>query len=364
MPPNRNAEVDSVRTCALIGICLVNVPFIAYPMEAMVSPASVESQWVTFFLAGFLHMKFFLLFSFLFGWGMGISSLAHDKARAPRYFSRLAVLALLGVAHGLLVFTGDILLLYAALGVLLWPLRRASSVTLLSVSTGLLCLAVITLFAFALLASSPDAMPVDYLTDARLGGSFAQTLAYRLAYWPGTLAGLVLLQGPMALAAFSAGLAAAKTRFFEPGSEAFAALGRHLPWLVCLAVATNLLYGLTTSGLWYGELAELLGFLSMAFGAPALTAVYLWIIVHVVRRWPMPLWLVRAGRNSLSSYVLQGVIAGWVFGGYGLGLFDQLSHGQTLAVSCLVALASLLAVSLWAQRFDRGPLEPALRIVK
>lgn len=78
-------------------------------------------------------------------------------------------------------------------------------------------------------------------------------------------------------------------------------------------------------------------------------------------RWQLPDLLVAAGRNSLPIYVLQGVIAGFVFGGYGLGLFGELSFVALVPVGLAVAVLAILLVGLVAQRTGRGPLEAILR---
>jgi len=75
----------------------------------------------------------------------------------------------------------------------------------------------------------------------------------------------------------------------------------------------------------------------------------------------IPHLLVLAGQNSLSSYVAQGVLAGFVFGAYGLGLFDSLGHAALIPVSLIIALIAMALVGACAKIFGRGPLEPFLR---
>lgn len=69
------------------------------------------------------------------------------------------------------------------------------------------------------------------------------------------------------------------------------------------------------------------------------------------------------GQNSLSVYVLQGAIAGFLFGGYGLGLFGQISLAGLLPVGLGVALLAILISGAIAKTFRRGPLEAVLRAV-
>ena len=68
----RSNEVDIIRMAALIGICVVNVPFMALPVESVfIPPDSFYDKSAAFLVECFLQLKFFILFSFIFGWGIG-----------------------------------------------------------------------------------------------------------------------------------------------------------------------------------------------------------------------------------------------------------------------------------------------------
>lgn len=119
----RSNEVDIIKMAAPIGICVVNVPFMALPAESVfMPPEGFYNRCAAFIVESFLQLKFLLLFSFIFGWGMAIqskSAASKGQSFAKRYFRRMAGLAFLGVSHAILVFSADILLLYALLGMLL-----------------------------------------------------------------------------------------------------------------------------------------------------------------------------------------------------------------------------------------------------
>lgn len=71
--PDRNSTVDTLRTAALIGICVVNLPFMGLPQGAVLSaPDGLWNQAAALFTGIFFEAKFFMLFSFLFGWGIEI----------------------------------------------------------------------------------------------------------------------------------------------------------------------------------------------------------------------------------------------------------------------------------------------------
>lgn len=366
----RSNEVDIIRMAALIGICVVNVPFMALPVESVFTPPDgFYDKSAGFLVESFLQLKFFLLFSFIFGWGMAIqykSAESKGQLFARRYFRRMIGLAILGIAHAILVFSGDILLLYALLGTLLWLIKDFSPRRLMAFAAWMLPLSMIFLTVLALLIDAimtDQSMSFAALGGAQLGGVFLEATQARFTDWPITFGFLVLLQGPLALGAFAVGLAAAKTDFFSENSAGFNLLQQRLPLLIIIALPLNTLYAAVVGGIvpeTY-EILSLLGFVLIAIGAPALSLIYLYIFIRLSRMIKMPHLLVLAGQNSLSSYVAQGVLAGFVFGAYGLGLFHSLGHAALLPVSLIIAFTAMVFVGVWAKLFGRGPLEPILR---
>ena len=88
----------------------------------------------------FFESKSWTLFSMLFGFGFALQvQRAHARGFSifPTYLRRLAVLFAIGTAHALL-HDGDILILYAELGLGLLVVRRLSPRTLLLLAFGLM----------------------------------------------------------------------------------------------------------------------------------------------------------------------------------------------------------------------------------
>src|SRR6185295_4148500 len=80
--------------------------------------------------------KFFTIFSFLFGLSFAIqlrNATQKGVAFSGRFTWRLVVLALIALVHGAF-FTGDILIVYAILGLLLIPFRRLKTRTLVIIA--------------------------------------------------------------------------------------------------------------------------------------------------------------------------------------------------------------------------------------
>ena len=60
---------------------------------------------------------------------------------------------------------------------------------------------------------------------------------------------------------------------------------------------------------------------------------------------------------AFTNYISQSVILGFVFYGYGLGLFGKLSLTEGLAIVIALYGAQILFSHWWLQRFAYGPIE-------
>ncbi|MCC5862041.1 MAG: hypothetical protein JJT93_09055, partial [Gammaproteobacteria bacterium] len=123
---DRLLHLDVLRGFALLGILFVNFEWFTRPLQAIVFGAEPGLEGVdrvvNFTIKTLAEGKFYALFSMLFGAGfalMASRALAHDTAFRGLYFRRLLLLALFGVAHLLLIWAGDILLVYALCGMLM-----------------------------------------------------------------------------------------------------------------------------------------------------------------------------------------------------------------------------------------------------
>lgn len=120
--------IDIARGLALLGILLVNVRFFFAPFASGLRPVQVDSMpvpdafdiaaWA--FVETFATFKCISLFSMLFGFGLALQAARLEAAGRSRWgfgLRRLAVLLVVGLLHGFVVWYGDILALYSVLGV-------------------------------------------------------------------------------------------------------------------------------------------------------------------------------------------------------------------------------------------------------
>ncbi len=367
---NRLQEVDALRAFALAGIALANYPILAQSSERLLSAHTGAGELiVTALLEMFVSGKFFVLFSFLFGWGMGAQIASAERrgggARGP-FLRRLAGLLLLGLAHAVLVFHGDILVLYAVLGLVLWWLRDASPRTLARVAGACVALALPAYLILGHGLAEGQATLPGAPEGAGYQGGYAEATMQRARDWPPALVFVLLFNGPLALAAFSAGLAAYKVGLFEAGNPIWLKLRRAVPWLLAVGLVANVIHTLAFGAILDGTgigWPVVAAFAVLAVGSPALGLVYLWLVVEAARRWGVPQWMTVAGGMSASIYVGQGIVGGLIYNGYGAGLYNTLS-APAIAVSALAATAALfVAAAVWDRVLGQGPLERLLRAV-
>ena len=143
--------LDALRGLALLGICLANYPeFSLYTFQSTETIGSMPTagidKIVRYLQYFFIDGKFYTIFSLLFGIGFSIilSNAQRKNANGFRiFYRRMFVLALIGFLHLMFIWSGDILLLYALLGMLLPLFLKLSDKKLLRFSIGLIVFPVI-----------------------------------------------------------------------------------------------------------------------------------------------------------------------------------------------------------------------------
>lgn len=375
MPTNRVPEVDVIRLVALLGICMGNIPVMGISdgmaddsfFGMVTDPINQYAEFVTGLL---IDGKFIILFSFIFGWGIAVQEKQITAAGGDfkrYYFRRSRGLMLLGVLHMMLVFDGDILLVYGITSMFFWSLRGYVLRTPVKrflwqmVRYQYMALAlVVGFFGYLMSVTDIDGISMLLAGNDELGGSFGEATTYRL--FSGSIALILSLFTFTfhALAAFGLGYLAEHSGFFREGSDSFQRLRELLPKLLIFGIVSNVFYALGVSEL-VGETATLAGMLLWMVGAPALAAVYLYFLIIIARRIQLPELFMLAGRNSLSVYVLQGVIASLMFGGYGLGWFGEFGELALIPISIGIYFVTVVIVGLYVKRYGRGFLEPMLR---
>ncbi|AMW13756.1 hypothetical protein A4E84_32155 [Streptomyces qaidamensis] len=380
-PPRarRIDELDVLRGFALFGILVVNALLMAGPYTVLgggpgASGADRIAAWA---VTALVTAKFYVLFSFLFGYGFALQARSARRAGAafaPRHLRRTAGLFVLGAAHAALLYPGDVLTTYAVLALVLYGLSGLGVRALLRVAAALLLLLAALLLGYGLLTVAltepvPDASytPGDAARAAAYRGDAASVLHTHLRDLPAVL-GTNLLYAPAMLAAFLGGLAAAKSRLAERRGQDRAWLRRTALRRLPLGLGGGAVAACCASGPLDGRWF-LVGQAVTVLTAPALATSYacgllLLLTGRAGARVPAAAGvLAAAGRMALTHYLTQSLVLACVFSGYGLGLYDRAGTVAVLADCVLLYAAQLWLGARLSARTRYGPAEWVLRAV-
>jgi uncharacterized protein len=385
----RIVALDVLRGVALLGIFIMNMPGFSHSLFAGAGgidlPQGALDRSVGALREVLVAGRFNTLFSLLFGVGFTLQ-LARLEATRPGdatwvYVRRLLVLAAIGGVHATLLWSGDVLLVYALLGFALLALRRAPDVLLLALLVA--CVALPAVFE----AARP------WLFDARgqaLAAFDAQDLeaSNNLAYGEGGVFDALRETmrmfawawgtplGRWSYALFYAHMASGLFLGFLLGRRGWArrldALAPRLPqWQArsgVLALALGLIAWLARPGgleAQPGAGLSFAGTLALEAAHLACMVLYASTLLRLLRRPGAQRWLqpfALAGRMPLTNYLLQTLMGTFVFDAWGLGWWNQ--AGPTVEVALAVGLfvAVQLPLSAWWLAHHRyGPLEALWR---
>lgn len=390
----RVQAMDVLRAVALLGIVLMNIEGFAGPVMAAVTgvdPAlSGLDRAVDTAIYVLVQGKFYLLFSLLFGMGfatMRARAEAAGRAFGPMYLRRTLALLVIGVAHLLLVWSGDILTVYALLALpLLLVFRSVPTAQLPYWAAGLYALnvtAVLGLHAIGTLARLEPTMAAAMDLALREEGAAIRALvaAERAAYGGGDYAAavaqraldaLTMVPATLMLSGQILGMFVLGAWFSGSGAIArprdFGRLYARLRWgalpaglalmLVSFALVPTIAYDRLDLTTGIALALSMFGGLGMCLGYVAWTLRGLDCPIAPALRWLAP-----AGRMALTHYLAQSVVCTLVFYGYGLGWFEQVPRAwQAVLAVALFALQAAFS-HVWLARYRFGPAEWLWRAV-
>ncbi len=344
----RIEELDVLRGVALCGIFLVNmVDFSGSALRAgtFAARGSAIDQVVDLAIACFALTKFYLLFSFLFGVGFAVQMQRMEESGRPfvrLYLQRLGVLLLIGIAHSILLWDGDILRLYALAGVLLMMVRKLPTRALLATAGGI-ALAGTVYFSFVPLEDASTLMSTASIS-AYSSGTYAELVQLRASE-----RSIIDIQIPMVFTMFLLGLVVGREKILSNISIHENFLRR--AWKVTLPLG---ILGSIAMLVGYSAQEPFLVSLSTHVGAPLLSFSYVALILLNARRLQV---FAHAGRMALTNYLMHSVVATTLFYGYGYGLYDKLSATESTLLALVILAAQIALSKLWLSRHRMGPME-------
>lgn len=385
----RITTIDVLRGFALLGILLVNMAFFnTSVVEQNLRFMNPVTNWIdqiaTWFILFFATTKFYTIFSFLFGLGFAIQlqrAQVHGKPFLSTYARRLLVLFLIGAAHAVLLWYGDILTTYALLGLVLLLFRNCRPRTLLIWSTLLLTIPIIAMsvivglfIALSPLFDSAGIMQQQIILLQQMAaeaervyssGSFAEIIGQHiqnLIFVASLLPATIFISFPTIMAMFLIGLYAGKRRIFQDIQAHLPFFRKVLMWGATIGVPLNTIYVVFYSELTSFDLniGAIVATAAIAFGAPALAFAYMAGLTLLGQRESWKRWLsplAPVGRMALTNYLLQTIICTTIFYSYGLGLYGQVGPAVGILLSITIFILQIPLSMWWLRHFEYGPME-------
>jgi uncharacterized protein len=349
-----------------------------YLNPAAISPPAGSDFWVWLTNTLFADEKFMGIFSLLFGAGIVLLS-SRIEARGlrplPIFARRSAWLALFGLLHAFLLWSGDILFTYAICGMVVYPFRHLPPRRLLTV--GVIAMAI--------------------------GSAISILAGWSMRFWPAKeVAALEQSmwrtspqQAASEIAAYRSGwIAQMPKRFQDSLQEETTGMAFYFFWRTTgLMLAGMALYkwGVLTASQpprFYKRwllMGPLIGLPLIAFGAwrevqshwnlrdsffydsqfnywgsPLVSMGWISLVMLGCRTPARSLLIQRlaaVGRMAFTNYILETVICTTIFYGHGLGLFARLSRLELVGILLPVWAIVIVFSQLWMRHFYYGPLE-------
>jgi uncharacterized protein len=367
----RDLAPDVLRGFALLGILVVNIQFMG-----LNSDQGARGEWTqgfangsaTFLIAALFAGKFYLLFSFLFGYSSNYV-IRNDRSNRARWIKRCLVLIAFGALHFTFLWHGDIIFVYGLFGLLLTffffradrTLKIWSRIVFFLSTFFIVLIGALALTAEYLLNEDLGSSTVVSLDEILRSGTFLESIPARLEVWVLGIATGIFLQGGLAFAAFLLGVRLARANFLsspidKAANERLIKKGLILGLPIQIIAAAILLQNEQSAE--PSESVYLISLFVSFVTAPLLSMFYVGLIRKLVEERPnLVSWLKPAGKMSLTIYISQSVITSLIFGPWGLGLFQDLQTWQVFVLAFAIWLFLSYLAGQWLKRFNQGPLE-------
>jgi uncharacterized protein len=387
----RHLTLDAMRGFGVMGILAMNIIGFSMPEWAYITPAAYGGEtfadrvaWLLSFI--FVDGKMRGLFSLLFGASMMLiieRAMLKDENPARVHYLRMIWLALFGLLHFFFIWFGDILFLYAVVGMIAflfrdWAAERLVKSALWIFAAGLVFwgLQFGGLQVIQYLGTQPDSAAgwARQYREIRSSPEFDYDIAGQIAlhrggYWGivsakfanwGEPFGTVLMSIGETLPLMLIGMAMHKSGFIT-GAGAQSDYRRWAWRLVPCGVVLTGLLALWMIKMQYDPITSLaVFFLWGAIPRLMLTIGYAALLILLINRFQGHVMITRiaaAGRAAFSNYLGTSIVMTTIFYGYGIGLFGEVSRSGLWLFVIGAWIVMLTWSKPWLVRFHYGPLE-------
>ncbi|GIN89940.1 hypothetical protein J22TS1_09910 [Siminovitchia terrae] len=370
----RIQTLDVLRGFSLLGILLVNMisfhsPYGYYnPYEWWKYGDLTVYTWLDILVQG----SFYPIFAMMFGYGLVIMQ-RRSAIRGTSFLKismrRLSILLIFGIIHAFFIWSGDILITYALMGMVLLLFLRLPGPWLMGLGWGLYLLPQLFFSGMLVLASLFDSASLaDYIDIAGLQqseiiystGSFMEITNQRILDWKANnLSGGLIIYLFLILPMMMIGAGAGKMQWLEKAASQWK------KWLVILLIALPIGIAVKTLPFLMG-LTISFQYIQDAIGGPILGMAYIAAIVLIMRSAKVAKLLhplSSIGRMSITIYIMQSVIGTLIFYHYGLGLYGKISLATGTWLAFAIYIIQVVFAEIWLSKFKQGPIEKFWRFL-
>ena len=380
--------MDALRGFAILGILIANLNTFTFYMFGPVPDGRFLSAYdgtVQFWHHVLIEGKFYSIFSFLFGWGIALQLsriVGGEKPAVNLVRRRLGIMFLLGIAHLIFLWIGDIVAFYALVGFLLLPMRHWKTKTLFITAIALILSPILLYFLkmqWPFLAAPTGILMQtaggiwDYFFPGASDDAGLNAAVHNATYIDIIkldIGGLFMRYGDLffqsriskVLGMFIFGYLMGREGFYKKALDdkgllvkmAIAGILIGLPANYALAnyMEGDGYYNLTLQG-WYQTVVYALGVAPLAF---AYMAIFFLLAHSRVGRGILQQFRY-VGKMAFSNYILHSVIGLFFFTGVGLALDRQVGPLYYTLFGFTVFLVQIVLSRIWLHYFEYGPVE-------
>lgn len=370
----RIVTLDSLRGFSLLGILLVNMFGFNLPMPHIADLSNwfsdVQDIVLHQLLDIYVQSSFYPLFSLLFGYGLAMQYVKAKETGVNFYQfapKRLILLFGIGMFHAIVIWWGDILATYAFCGVFLIALVRMRAIWLFVIAVvvnGLyhgFNIMLYTASGFFSVTTDSISVNIDAIQSAITAysiGSWNDAFTQRLADLAIQMNPFMWISALFTILPYMLfGAALAKWRLIERAKE------KIVLWITLAVV--GIAGGLYVKSLPIaGEQTFGNEYLQVYIGGPLLAVGYM-AIITVLTQLPVVVKLfspiAKAGRMSLTLYLMQSIICTVLFYNWGFGLYGKVDVQMGIYIAVAIFVIQVLFAELYFSKFKQGPIEALMK---
>ncbi|GGF05430.1 DUF418 domain-containing protein [Kangiella profundi] len=376
---DRISSIDLMRGVVILMILVININYFSTPSLLRYNPLAfgdftAADKWIWLFEYALVKQRFMALLSILYGAGIVLFANKYTKqgiTPIKPFFMRSVLLLVFGLLHAYLIWDGDILVAYALCGMLVFWLRNLKPVLLITVGF-LLALGSVAPYIYDSILAIFDPPPTSPYWSADTETQTKMLNAYKGNWWQLTADRIEVAierqtwdflyftlwrtSGLMMV-----GMGLVKVGFFSGQRNHKAIMWACLLVGLPLSLITAWLY--TETGFSYQFFNS---YLSISFYIGALVLAMAYVCLFIV--WAQSSFaqglqslMSKVGRMAFTLYIMQSVICGFIFYGYGLDMYGKVSRSELVLLTLAIWAIQIMFVKMWFQYFEQGPLETVWR---